>query len=60
MHWRRFDADAIVLVVDVKLSKPGGSTPFYDAVQVCNGKIRDAVHDAGCDFCIPTSRRVPA
>mmetsp|Transcript_29161 Transcript_29161/g.90200 ORF Transcript_29161/g.90200 Transcript_29161/m.90200 type:complete len:426 (-) Transcript_29161:149-1426(-) len=58
VHWREIAKDALVLVVDVKIAYPGGSTPFYDAVQVCNGKIRDAVRGAGADFCIPTSRRI--
>ena len=53
-----FDKDALVVVVDVKLPYPGGSTAYYDAVGQCNVLIAKAIQDAGAELCLPTSRRV--
>ena len=50
--------DALVVVVDVKLPYPGGSTAYYDAVGQCNVLIAKAIQDAGAELCLPTSRRV--
>ena len=58
VHWRRIDKDALVVVVDVKLPYPGGSTAYYDAVGQCNLLIAKAIQDAGAELCLPTSRRV--
>ena len=58
VHWRRIDKDALVVVVDVKLPYPGGSTAYYDAVGQCNVLIAKAIQDAGAELCLPTSRRV--
>ena len=58
VHWRRIDKDALVVVVDVKLPYPGGSTAYYDAVGRCNVLIAKAIQDAGAELCLPTSRRV--
>ena len=55
---RRIDKDALVVVVDVKLPYPGGSTAYYDAVGQCNVLIAKAIQDAGAELCLPTSRRV--
>ena len=43
VHWRRIDKDALVVVVDVKLPYPGGSTAYYDAVGQCNVLIAKAI-----------------
>ena len=47
-----------MVVVDVKLPYPGGSTAYYDAVGQCNVLIAKAIQDAGAELCLPTSRRV--
>ena len=57
VHWRRIDKDALVVVVDVKLPYPGGSTAYYDAVGQCNVLIAKAIQDAGAELCLPTSRQ---
>jgi MscS family membrane protein len=58
VHWRDFEKDAIVLVVDVKLRCQGGSTAYYNLREKANLAIARAVKSCGAEFALPTSRKV--
>ena len=59
VHWRRIDKDALVVVVDVKLPYPGGSTAYYDAVGQCNVLIAKAIQDAGAWYLVAAAKADP-
>ena len=66
VHWRRIDKDALVVVVDVKLPYPGGSTAYYDAarsrVEILAEapSTRNPRRSAGATSSSPRPSRTPA
>ena len=58
VHWRRIDRDALVVVVDVKLPVPSGTTAYHELVERLNANIVRAIKEAEADLCLPTSRRI--
>ena len=67
VHWRRIDKDALVVVVDVKLPYPGGSTAYYDAARsrveiprALTPSTRDPRRSAGATSSSPRPSRTPA
>ena len=67
VHWRRIDKDALVVVVDVKLPYPGGSTAYYDAARsrveiprAFTPSTRDPRRSAGATSSSPRPSRTPA